>query len=74
LGKAFEAARGRDGSHPRWRNRFGYCWLGVRNDSIAWVHQHEQFHFYFGAKYQKEVGWFDLYKASDHGRPRDAST
>lgn len=43
---------------------FGYCWLGVRNESIAWVHQHEQFHFYLGAKYQKEVGWFDLYTAT----------
>ncbi|MDP1921810.1 MAG: glycosyltransferase family 87 protein [Myxococcales bacterium] len=43
---------------------FGFCWLGVRNDSIAWVHQHEQFHFYLGAKYQKEVGWFDLYTAA----------
>lgn len=30
----------------------------------AWVHQHEQFHFYLGAKYQKEVGWFDLYIAA----------
>ncbi|MBI3183186.1 MAG: DUF2029 domain-containing protein [Myxococcales bacterium] len=27
------------------------------------VHHWEQFHFYLGAKYQKEVGWFDLYKA-----------
>lgn len=42
----------------------GYCWLGVRNESIAWVHQHEQYHFYLGAKYQKEVGWFDLYTAT----------
>lgn len=43
---------------------FAYCWLGVRNESIGWVHQHEQFHFYLGAKYQKEVGWFDLYTAA----------
>jgi len=43
---------------------FGFVWLGVRNDAIAWVHQHEQFHFYLGAKYQKEVGWFDLYTAA----------
>jgi hypothetical protein len=28
------------------------------------VHYWEQFHFYLGAKYQKEVGWFDLYKAA----------
>jgi fumarate reductase subunit C/uncharacterized membrane protein YeaQ/YmgE (transglycosylase-associated protein family) len=42
----------------------GFCWLGVRNDAISWVHQHEQFHFYLGAKYQKEVGWFDLYSAA----------
>lgn len=43
---------------------FGYCWLGVRNAAIDWVHPHEQFHFYLGAKYQKEVGWFDLYTAA----------
>lgn len=43
---------------------FGYCWLGVNNGSITWVHQHEQYHFYLGAKYQKEVGWFDLYTAT----------
>jgi fumarate reductase subunit C len=30
----------------------------------TWVHQHEQFHFYLGAKYQQEVGWFDLYIAA----------
>lgn len=29
----------------------------------TFVHTWEQFHFYLGAKYQKEVGWFDLYKA-----------
>ncbi len=28
------------------------------------IHEWEQFHFYLGAKYQKEVGWFDLYKAA----------
>ena len=28
------------------------------------VHYWEQFHFYLGAKYQNEVGWFDLYKAA----------
>lgn len=28
------------------------------------VHGWEQFHFYLGAKYQAEVGWFDLYKAA----------
>jgi hypothetical protein len=27
------------------------------------VHQWEQFHFYLGAKYQQELGWFDLYPA-----------
>jgi hypothetical protein len=43
---------------------FGFCWFGVNNNSILWVHQHEQFHFYLGAKYQKEVGWFDLYAAA----------
>jgi hypothetical protein len=28
------------------------------------IHVWEQFHFYLGAKYQQEVGWFDLYKAA----------
>jgi hypothetical protein len=28
------------------------------------VHTWEQFHFYLGAKYQQEVGWFDLYEAA----------
>jgi hypothetical protein len=42
----------------------GFCWVGVRNDSITWVHQHEQFHFVLAAKYQREVGWFDLYTAA----------
>lgn len=28
------------------------------------IHSWEQFHFFLGAKYQKEVGWFDLYKAA----------
>ncbi|MCA2980797.1 MAG: DUF2029 domain-containing protein [Myxococcaceae bacterium] len=38
---------------------------GTRQRSVpAWVHQHEQFHFYLGAKYQREVGWFDLYVAT----------
>lgn len=30
----------------------------------AIVHQWEQFHFYMGAKYLQEVGWFDLYPAT----------
>lgn len=42
----------------------GWVAQGVRSGSVVMVHPWEQFHFYFGAKYQREVGWFDLYKAA----------
>jgi hypothetical protein len=38
--------------------------FGVARGSLPLVHHAEQFHFYFGAKYQREVGWFDLYPAA----------
>lgn len=37
--------------------------FGVVRGSLPLVHHAEQLHFYFGAKYQREVGWFDLYPA-----------
>ncbi|MFT3836137.1 MAG: hypothetical protein QM723_03955 [Myxococcaceae bacterium] len=37
--------------------------VGLRGN-FGLVHEWEQFHFYLGAKYQKELGWFDLYKAA----------
>ncbi|MBL8956512.1 MAG: DUF2029 domain-containing protein [Myxococcaceae bacterium] len=44
---------------------FAWCDYGafIRN-GFTLVHHHEQFHFYLGAKYQAEVGWFDLYRAA----------
>jgi hypothetical protein len=41
------------------------CWvsIGVGRGAIPLVHPAEQLHFYLGAKYQREVGWFDLYPA-----------
>src|SRR5438874_495065 len=42
-----------------WSN---YGMLG--GNGLHLVHHWEQFHFYLGAKYQKEVGWFDLYRAA----------
>ncbi len=42
----------------------GFLLIGQANRSIEMVHPWEQFHFYLGAKYQSEVGWFDLYKAT----------
>ncbi len=41
------------------------AWVGggVAADKLPLIHQWEQFHFYLGAKYQREVGWFNLYKA-----------
>jgi len=42
----------------------GWLWWGLRTDSLPLTHPWEQYHFYLGAKYQKEVGWFDLYKAT----------
>jgi hypothetical protein len=42
------------------------AWVGggVAAGKLTLVHQWEQFHFYLGAKYQREVGWFNLYKAA----------
>ena len=41
------------------------AWVGggVAAGKLPLIHQWEQFHFYLGAKYQREVGWFNLYKA-----------
>lgn len=42
------------------------AWVGwgVSTKSAVMVHHWEQFHFYVGAKYQREIGWFNLYKAA----------
>lgn len=37
---------------------------GVAAGHLPLVHPWEQFHFYMGAKYQRELGWFNLYKAA----------
>lgn len=42
----------------------GFVGNGIRDHKLIMVHQWEQFHFYLGAKYQQQVGWFDLYKAA----------
>jgi hypothetical protein len=42
---------------------WGWVWSGHQLHAIPLVHRWEQFHFYLGAKYQREIGWFDLYKA-----------
>lgn len=41
-----------------------WLWVGHQVGTLRLVHEHEQFHFYLGAKYQREVGWFDLYRAA----------
>lgn len=41
-----------------------WCNYGALRGNFSIVHGWEQFHFYLGAKYQKEVGWFDLYPAA----------
>lgn len=43
---------------------FAWCNFGTLRGNFTLVHHWEQFHFYLGAKYQSEVGWFDLYKAA----------
>ena len=43
---------------------FAWCNFGALRGNFTLVHHWEQFHFYLGAKYQQEVGWFDLYKAA----------
>ncbi len=42
------------------------AWVGggVAAGKLPLIHQWEQYHFYLGAKYQREVGWFNLYKAT----------
>ncbi len=42
----------------------GWVGAGVALGKLPLVHTWEQFHFYLGAKYQREVGWFNLYKAA----------
>ncbi len=42
----------------------GWVEQGLRSNSIVMVHPWEQFHFYLGAKYQRQLGWFDIYKAA----------
>jgi hypothetical protein len=41
-----------------------WCNFGGLRGNGGMIHEWEQFHFYLGAKYQVEVGWFDLYKAA----------
>ena len=41
-----------------------WCNFGGLRGNGGMIHEWEQFHFYLGAKYQSEVGWFDLYKAA----------
>ena len=43
---------------------FAWTNYGALRGNFTIVQSWEQFHFYLGAKYQHEVGWFDLYKAS----------
>ncbi|MGV3622081.1 MAG: hypothetical protein ACO1OB_14760 [Archangium sp.] len=42
----------------------GWVGVGVSKNKLPLIHNWEQFHFYLGAKYQAEVGWFNLYKAT----------
>jgi hypothetical protein len=42
----------------------GWVGGGVAMGKLPLVHSWEQFHFYLGAKYQRELGWFNLYKAA----------
>lgn len=42
----------------------GWVGGGVAAGKLPLIHQWEQFHFLLGAKYQGEVGWFNLYKAA----------
>jgi hypothetical protein len=43
---------------------FAWGHFGALRGGGGAVHLWEQYHFYLGAKYQREVGWFDLYKAT----------
>ncbi|MFZ5440873.1 MAG: hypothetical protein ACOZQL_12760 [Myxococcota bacterium] len=42
----------------------GWVAGGVAAGKLPLIHQWEQFHFLIGAKYQREIGWFNLYKAA----------
>jgi hypothetical protein len=38
--------------------------FGISNSKLRYVHTWEQFHFFMGAKYQNEIGSFNIYKAT----------
>lgn len=42
----------------------GWVGLGVSTGAGTLVHPWEQFHFYLGARYQAQLGYFNLYKAA----------
>ncbi|MEW6430464.1 MAG: glycosyltransferase 87 family protein [Myxococcota bacterium] len=42
----------------------GWVGWGINTKSNVLVHPWEQFHFYLGAKHQKQLGYFNLYKAA----------
>ncbi len=43
---------------------FGWVFVGTSRGELPLVHHWEQFHFYLGSKYQREVGSLNLYKAA----------
>lgn len=66
-----------EGEGEKWKTARRWGWIGLAVIALSaftnfgeargggtMVHTWEQFHFYMGAKYLREVGWFDLYKAS----------
>jgi hypothetical protein len=42
----------------------GWVGAGISTRSNVLVHPWEQFHFYLGAKHQRQLGYFNLYKAA----------
>lgn len=42
----------------------GWVGWGINAKANVMVHPWEQFHFYLGAKHQKQLGYFNLYKAA----------
>ena len=42
----------------------GWVYTGTSRNELPLVHHWEQFHFYLGSKYQKEIGSLNLYKAA----------
>lgn len=42
----------------------GWVGIGIAAKANVLVHPWEQFHFYLGAKYQRPLGYFNLYKAA----------